>query len=114
MNSEKRIAFMEKLLVATKEKKISWSRVDMHLKIGVRGKCFSCHIPGIKNMEIMLMTENDSEYPYLVIYYDEEMPGSELRAENPEERSTLLRLFNYIYNLFPTLESSIDWFLENF
>ena len=53
MNSEKRIAFMEKLLVATKEKKISWSRLDMHLKIGVRGKCFSCHIPGIKNMEFM-------------------------------------------------------------
>lgn len=112
MTSEKFIAFMEKLLEKTKNKEIIWYRLKIHHSLGLQDKCFYCHA---NNMEITLITPaKNSESISLHITYDSEIPGAELQPRNQNEEVVLLRLFNYVYSLFPNLESSIDKFLNDF
>lgn len=111
MTSEKIIAFLEKLLTKTKENRIEWSRS----KVGsayISDRCFHCFAD---KMHIGLVTSKmDPESPYLLIEYDSDMPTAKLEAHTSEEKVMMLRLFNYVYSLFPTLESSIDKFLNEF
>ncbi len=112
MNSKKIIAFMEKLLERTKSGEIKWDRMDIHHQVGVQSKCFYC---SVGDMNIYLITlRGDSEEQFLRVSYDSKLPSSELKPANEDERVMLLRLFNYVYSLFPNLETSIDKFLNDF
>ena len=111
MTSEKFIAFTEKLLDKTKHRENVCKRLKIHFSLGAPDKCFRC---SANNMEISLITAaKNTEYHYLRISYDSEVPDTELRPRNQNEEIVLLRLFNYVYSLFPNLESSIDSFLND-
>lgn len=112
MTSEKFIAFTKKLLDKTKSKEIVWKRLPIHFNMGAEDKCFRC---SAKNMDVSLITSaKDPELHYLRVSYDSKVPNVELRPRNQDEEVVLLRLFNYVYNLFPNLESSVDEFLNDF
>lgn len=112
MTSEKFIAFMEKLLDCTKTGEIQWYRMNVHDQYGVKSKCFSC---STGNMEICLITpKEDPENQFLRVSYDPKIPFSDLKPKNENEKVIMLRLFNYVYSLFPNLETAIDKFLNDF
>lgn len=111
MTSEKFIAFVEKLLDKTKNKEITWYRLKIHNSIGAQDKCFFCNVNA---MEIALITPPiDLESHFLRILYDLDVPYAKLQPRNQNEETVLLRLFNYVYSLFPNLEASIDSFLND-
>ena len=112
MTSEKFIAFMEKLLDCTKTEEIQWDRMRINQNLGDQSKCFSC---STGNMEIYLITPtHDPEAKFIRISYDPKIPFSDLKPKNEDEKVILLRLFNYVYSLFPNLETAIDKFLNDF
>lgn len=112
MTSEKFVAFMEKLLDCTKTGSIKWERLDIHSQLGIQNKCFFCDT---KNMNIQLITpRSDPEIHFLRISYDQKIPFSDLKPGNEAEEVMMIRLFNYVYSLFPNLETAIDTFLNDF
>jgi len=112
MNSEKFIAFVEKLLDCTKAGEIKWDRLKIHHEQGIQDKCFCCNVG---NMEVSIITpKQDSDSHFLRISYDSKLSSADLRPVTQEEQVILLRLFNYVYTLFPDLETSIDKFLNDF
>lgn len=109
MTSQKFIAFMEKLLTMTKTGEIVWSRCQNCPDWASAKKSFSC-IAGTMNVD--LYTNDDLDIIAFCIEYDPSMPCASLDANSNEERQIALRLVNYIYDLFPNLEKSIDQFLD--
>lgn len=113
MTAAKMIAFIEKLLDKTKKGKIKWSRFSISMSRDTwasNSKSFSCSAGG---MYIVLLCDEELENMLLRITYDDSLPNTELDIEEqPEEvRQVVKRLANYVYNLFPNLEKSIDEFL---
>lgn len=114
MTSAKMSAFIEKLLEKTKEGQIKWSRFPSRKNNDLWAsdtKSFTC-MAG--NMDIVLLSDEELENIVLQIRYDRNLPAVEIdMEEQPEEvRRVAIRLVNYVYNLFPNLEKSIDQFLE--
>ena len=114
MTSQKFIAFMEKLLTKTKSGEIVWTRLHT-IPDGIgwasTKKSFSC-VAG--TMNVVLYVSEGLDFITFCIEYDPSMPYASLDAISSEERQVALRLVNYIYDLFPNLEKSIDQFLADF
>ena len=74
-------------------------------------KSFSCVIG---TMSVTILSSEDLEMIEFVIKYDSSMPATSLDVEADEEQRIAKRLVNYLYDLFPNLEKSIDKFLTEF
>ena len=65
-------------------------------------------------MSVTILSSEDLEMIEFVIKYDSSMPATSLDVEADEEQRIAKRLVNYLYDLFPNLEKSIDKFLTEF
>ena len=111
MTSQKFVAFMEKLLERTKAGQIKWERYSEFSTWASSQKSFSCVIG---TMSVTILSSEDLEMIEFVIKYDSSMPATSLDVEADEEQRIAKRLVNYLYDLFPNLEKSIDKFLTEF
>ena len=114
MTAEKFIAFIGKLLEKTKSGEIKWIRCSLNPYDEIWAsstKSFSC-VAG--TMKVDMLSDEDSDSMRFYIEYDRRLPVTTWIPESDEERQISLRLVNYVYNLFPNLEKSIDDFLNNF
>ncbi len=111
MTSQKFVAFMEKLLERTKAGQIKWERYSEFSTWASSQKSFSCVIG---SMRVSILSNEDLEIIKVVIIYDSSMPATSLDVKADEEQRIAKRLVNYLYDLFPNLEKSIDKFLTEF
>ena len=65
-------------------------------------------------MRVSILSNEDLEIIKVVIIYDSSMPATSLDVKADEEQRIAKRLVNYLYDLFPNLEKSIDKFLTEF
>lgn len=111
MTSQKFVAFMEKLLEVTKAGQIKWERYSGRTSWASSKKSFSCDVG---TMGVTILSSEDLEEIEFIINYDPSMPATSLDVEADEEQRIAKRLVNYLYDLFPNLEKSIDKFLTEF
>lgn len=109
MKQAKFRAFIDAAIQKTKSGKLSWERVNMQqFRQGAwlgydLGRSFICHYATGK---MLLAYEVDSDMPCCFISPDKDLPFQRVVFE--DDCARLLRLYNLVYNKFPSIESFMD------
>ena len=110
MTQEKFRAFINAAIQKTKSGGLSWERVNLlHFKQSAwpdydLSRSFVCHYA---NGRMLLAYEVNSDTPCCFISPDKSLPFQELILHD-DSCALLLRLYNLVYDAFPSVESFMD------
>lgn len=107
MTHEKYEAFLEAVIRKTKSGAISWERVSPRQFKNLDSeqidlnRGFLCSYSGGR---IRLLFTSSSDKPYCCISPDKNLPYQKIN----DDSALLLRLYNLVYDLFPSVDSFMD------